>query len=299
MLICSPLRQIRLTPRTVRLIIKNKVPDFGTHVYRDPPMSALTNAIEILRCFSAARPDLSFADVMALTGKPKSSTSRLLRSLRECGLLEQDPHTRRYRPGLLTFELGRLHRAHDDLLALAERELRDVCARTGHTGYIAVLDGFEQVVLRIAPGSNPLRVVNPPGQRTPALMTSNGRAMLARLSDTDIRARVPTPYPKLPRNSPQSFTELMARLNEIRRTGVSDAADESIEGVGSQGFALASGETGELIGIAISYSVQATTADERAQVRRELDAMAAKLGRLTGDLLLGADGPARTGAIGR
>lgn len=67
-----------MTPRTVRLIIKNKVPDFGTHVYRDPPMSALTNAIEILRCFSAARPDLSFADVMALTGKPKSSTSRLL-----------------------------------------------------------------------------------------------------------------------------------------------------------------------------------------------------------------------------
>ena len=69
-------------------------------------MSALTNAIEILHCFSSARPDLSFADVMTLTGKPKSSTSRLLRSLRDCGLLEQDPHTRRYRPGLLTFELA-------------------------------------------------------------------------------------------------------------------------------------------------------------------------------------------------
>src|SRR5215831_2315174 len=173
-------------------------------------MSALTNAIQILRCFSTRRPDLSFADVMALTGKPKSSTSRLLRSLRDCGLLEQDAHTRRYRPGLLTFELGRLHRAHDDLIGTAERELREVCARTGHTGYIAVLDGFEQVVLRIVPGSNPLRVVNPPGHAT-----SNGRAMLARLSDDDIRARVPTPYPKLPRNSPQNFGQLMARLNEI------------------------------------------------------------------------------------
>ena len=70
-------------------------------------MSALTNAIDILRCFSTSRPDLSFADVQVLTGKPKSSTSRLLRSLRDCGLLEQDPHSRRYRPGLLTFELGR------------------------------------------------------------------------------------------------------------------------------------------------------------------------------------------------
>jgi DNA-binding IclR family transcriptional regulator len=262
-------------------------------------MSALTNAIEILRCFSTARPDLSFADVMALTGKPKSSTSRLLRSLRDCGLLEQDAHTRRYRPGLLTFELGRLHRAHDDLIDTAERELREVCARTGHTGYIAVLDGYQQVVLRIVPGSNPLRVVNPPGQRTPALITSNGRAMLARLSDADIHARVPTPYPKVPRNSPQNVTQLMARLDEIRRTGVSEAADEAIEGVGSQGFALASGETGELIGIAVSYSVQATTAAERAHVRRELGALAEKLQRMTGDPMGQVASPLRTGTSSR
>ena len=261
-------------------------------------MSALTNAIEILRCFSTKRPDLSFADVQVLTGKPKSSTSRLLRSLRDCGLLEQDPHTRRYRPGLLTFELGRLHRAHDDLIALAERELRDVCARTGHTGYIAVLDGHEQVVLRIVPGSNPLRVVNPPGQRTAAIITSNGRAMLARLSNEDIRARVPLTYPAVPRNSPQSFGQLIARLNEIRSTGISEAADEAIEGVGSQGFALASGETGELIGIAISYSVQATTEIERANLRREIAATADKLRRITGDPL-GQALELRTGTASR
>src|SRR5262249_48779934 len=174
-------------------------------------------------------------------------------------------------------------------------ELRAVCSRTGHTGYIAVLDGCEQVVLRIVPGSNPLRVVNPPGQRTPALTTSNGRAMLARLSDDDIRARVPVPYPKLPRTSPQNFRQLMDRLNEIRRTGVSEAADESIEGVGSQGFALASSETGELIGIAVSYSVQATTAAERANVRSELGALADRLRRMTGDPLGQIAPPLRTG----
>jgi DNA-binding IclR family transcriptional regulator len=148
-----------------------------------------------------------------------------------------------------------------------------------------VLDGYQQVELRIVPGSNPLRVVNPPGQRTPAIITSNGRAMLARLSDDEVRRRVPADYPKVPRNSPQNFAELIARLNEIRLTGVSDAADEAIEGVGSQGFALAGGDTGELIGIAISYSVQATTEAERANVRRELGAMADKLRRITGDPL--------------
>jgi DNA-binding IclR family transcriptional regulator len=91
----------------------------------------------------------------------------------------------------------------------------------------------------------------------------------------------------------------MARLNEIRQTGVSEAADEAIEGVGSQGFALASSETGELIGIAVSYSVQATTAAERAAVRRELGAMADKLRRMTGDPLGQAAPPLRTAAASR
>lgn len=258
-------------------------------------MSALTNAIEILRCFSMERPNLSFADVMALTGKPKSSTSRLLRSLRDCGLLEQDPHTRRYRPGLLTFELGRLYRAHDDLIGMAECELRQVCARTGHTGYIAVLDGIEQIVLRVVPGSNRLQVVNPPGQRAPAMATSNGRAMLARLPDAEIRARVPPRFPALPGNAPRSFAELMARIAEIRRTGDSETVEESLQGVGSQGFALAGAETAELVGIAISYSVQATTIEERQRVRQELRAMAERLGRMTGDPLLGSPQALLTG----
>src|SRR6478672_777667 len=118
-------------------------------------MSALDNAIEILRCFAPHQPEISNADVIRLTGKPKSSTSRLLRQLKECGLLEQDALPRRYRPGLLVFELGRLHRTQNDFVALAEQRLRAVCAKTGHTGYISVLDGAEQVVLRVVPGSNP------------------------------------------------------------------------------------------------------------------------------------------------
>ena len=181
-------------------------------------MSALDNAIEILRCFSAHRPEIGNADVIRLTGKPKSSTSPLLRQLKECGLLEQDALTRRYRPGLLLFELGRLHRTQNDFVAAAEARLRAVCARTGHTGYIAVLDGAEQVVLRVVGGSNPLQVVTPPGVRAPAFATSNGRAMLARLSDAEIRGRLPKRLPAISPSAPQSLAALMVRIAEIRRT---------------------------------------------------------------------------------
>src|SRR5258707_1594237 len=131
-------------------------------------MSALDNAIEILRCFAPHQPEISNSDVIRLTGKPKSSTSRLLRQLRECGLLEQDAVTRRYRPGLLVFELGRLHRTQNDFVALAEQRLRAACAKTGHTAYIAVLDRADQVVLRVLPGFNPPHVLALTSVSTPA-----------------------------------------------------------------------------------------------------------------------------------
>src|SRR5258708_19331229 len=160
-------------------------------------MSALDNAIEILRCFSEQKPEIGNADVIELTGKPKSSTSRLLRQLRDCGLLEQDAVTRRYRPGLLLFELGRLHRTQNDFVTATEQRLRAVCAATGHTGYIAVLDGAEQVVLRVVTGSNPLQVWTPPGVRAPASATSNAPPILPRLTDPQSRARPPQPLPAL------------------------------------------------------------------------------------------------------
>ena len=246
-------------------------------------MSALDNAIEILRCFSPHQPEISNADVIRLTGKPKSSTSRLLRQLRECGLLEQDALTRRYRPGLLLFELGRLHRTQNDFVATAEQRLRAVCARTGHTGYIAVLDGAEQVVLRVVAGSNPLQVVTPPGARAPAFATSNGRAMLARLSDADIRGRLPKPLPSISPSAPRNLTGLMARIAEIRCTGYSESSNESLPGVGSLGFALTRRDTTETIGVALSYPSHLTPAAERARLWQMLRAIAIELGRLFDD----------------
>jgi DNA-binding IclR family transcriptional regulator len=234
-------------------------------------MSALDNAIEILRCFAPHQPEISNADVIRLTGKPKSSTSRLLRQLKECGLLEQDALTRRYRPGLLVFELGRLHRTQNDFVALAEQRLR------------SVLDSAEQVVLRVVPGTNPLQVVTPPGVRAPAFATSNGRAMLARLSDADIRARMPKPLPAISPSAPRNLTALMARIAEIRRTGYSEASNESLPGVGSLGFALTRRDTNETIGVAVSYPSQLTSAEERAKLWQALRAMAVDLGRLFDD----------------
>jgi len=146
-----------------------------------------------------------------------------------------------------------------------------------------VLDGAEQVVLRVVPGSNPLQVVTPPGVRAPAFATSNGRAMLARLSDADIRGRLPKPLPAISSSAPRNLAGLMARIAEIRRTGYSEASNESLPGVGSLGFALTRRDTNETIGVAVSYPSHLTSTEERAKLWQALRAMAVDLGRLFDD----------------
>jgi DNA-binding IclR family transcriptional regulator len=126
-------------------------------------------------------------------------------------------------------------------------------------------------------------VVTPPGVRAPAFATSNGRAMLARLSDVDIRGRLPKPLPVISPSAPQDLAELMARVAEIRRTGYSESSNESLPGVGSLGFALTRRDTHETLGVAVSYPSHLTTAEERARLWQALRAMAVELGRLFED----------------
>jgi hypothetical protein len=107
--------------------------------------------------------------------------------------------------------------------------------------------------------------------------------MLARLSDADIRARMPKPLPAISPSAPRNLTALMARIAEIRRTGYSEASNESLPGVGSLGFALTRRDTNETIGVAVSYPSQLTSTEERAKLWQALRAMAVDLGRLFDD----------------
>src|SRR5581483_2715741 len=118
---------------------------------------------------------------------PKSSVSRLLRAMREAGLLTGAGESG-YRLASLVFEIAHAHRQNSVLMDLADRELRAICAATRHTGYISILDGAEVLVLRMFPGREALRVVTPLGSRAAAFATANGRALLARLSDDQVRA---------------------------------------------------------------------------------------------------------------
>ncbi len=229
-------------------------------------MSILDAAADVLRCFRPDRLELTVTDVVALRGAPKSSTSRLLRAMRDAGLLETVGDTKRYRPGILLFELGQSYRAGSTLVARAHEVVSGIVDRVGHTGYVSVRDGLDVMGLTYVAGRNVLRVGTPVGRRLPLTASATGRTLLARLSDAEVRALFPGDLPQPSPRAPRTLDELIERLDGVRRDGFAESDGEANPGVGALACAVGDPSTGEIVSLCITYPQSTVTEAERLQI---------------------------------
>ena len=81
---------------------------------------------------------LAVGELAAVTGLPKSTASRLIGSLERAGLLQRAGLRGGLRPGPVLLRFAQRGIAGDDILALAEPELRHLAALSGETVNLAV-----------------------------------------------------------------------------------------------------------------------------------------------------------------
>lgn len=228
---------------------------------------------------------LTVTDVVDALGWPKSSASRLLKQMLECGLLERDMQTRAYRPALMILELSHQVRGATPMLTRMEQALQALVQETGHTGYISVLDdsGRDVIVLRVHHGTHPLRMVTWPGHRSPAAATSTGRSLLARSDDAALAERFAQAVQTTSPNAPQTRGELFARLAQVRRQGWSLALDEALPGVGSLSCSVSDPTSGETLAFCLSFPATLGQAEFLDALAQRLVGHAQAIGRAAGD----------------
>ncbi|MFC4273917.1 IclR family transcriptional regulator [Achromobacter aloeverae] len=248
-------------------------------------MSILDSATDVLRLLARSGRDLTVTDVVNGLDVPKSSASRVLKQMMECGLLERDVRTLAYRPSLLMLELSHQVRASSSTLDRMEEALQSLVQETGHTGYISVLDetGRHVVVLRVRHGSHPLRVVTWPGHRSLAVAVSTGRTLLARLPDDALARVYGKDYPSVPDRAPASLPALLERLEQVRRDGWSIAIDEALPGVGSISCSVADPDSGETLAFCLSFPSPQEDPDFVAALTQRLVGHARAIGRAARD----------------
>jgi DNA-binding IclR family transcriptional regulator len=246
-------------------------------------MSILLTAGSVLRCFGTDRTELTVTEVAALTGMAKSTASRVLRTMRESGLLDAVGTSKRFRPGVLLIEVGLLYRLGSTLLAAADRAVAELVEEFGHTGYLSVREGREVLGITYHQGRTLIRVGTPIGRRLPADGSATGRALLARLDDTSVRALYAPGFTPASPNSPQTLEALLESLQHVRHTGLARSHDEASAGI--EGLAVAVGNplTGEDMALCVVYPLSAASPQMRADITAALVRQARHVAMAFGD----------------
>lgn len=195
--------------------------------------SPVKSADRVLQIFElvATRGPQTFSEVVAALGLPASSTHNLLKTLASRRYLLLDPGDRRYRLGPRLWEVAQAYAANDPLPRLAQPIMDRVVARTGETVQLARLDGVENVYLAISESPQPMKLVSAVGKRLYAHATGLGKALLAGLSDDEVRRRFGRS--ELPRFTPNTISDLDALLKalaEVRARGYATDREEYVIG---------------------------------------------------------------------
>ena len=242
-------------------------------------VASLEHIVNVLRCFADGRASMTLTEAGRELGLQLSTLSRLLRAMRDAGLLEDADAGRGYRVGLMVTELAEASRREHTLRARASAAVRRLCDRLGYTGYVSALRGTDMVGLVHHLGHNPLQVGVALGGLLPADACATGRAMLALMGDDAVRALLRGEVSRATPQSPVDFDDLLQRLALVRRQGWAESRDEAGKGVGALAVAVRDARSGERLSLCMTYPLAVLEKHERAlaiemllQARHELDA---------------------------
>jgi DNA-binding IclR family transcriptional regulator len=204
-------------------------------------------AMQVLLEFARDRPELAVSELAERLHMHKSVVSRIAASLREWGMLEQNPVTGRLRIGPAAFRIGTLFSQRTALTDLAMPMLADLVRVTGHSVHLSVLDGLHMLVIGTIESPSALRVIMRVGDQRHLHTTAGGKLFLA-LSGPDLfdAAFRATKFKSLTPKTISSRETLLRSLTHIREEKLARNGGENTPGAGAVAAPVMS-DTGQVL----------------------------------------------------
>lgn len=223
--------------------------------------------------FLAAQPDpVPLERLATALDLPRSTAYHLVNAMIEQGFVTHIAEERRYCLGVAAFEVGIGYARQAPLQRIAHRPLAALVDRIRHSAHLAVPHGRDvlYVLEERAPGQAPL--VTDVGVRLPAHLTASGRAILAALPASQVRALYPDKTAFVDRHGrgPQSLRALRSVLSETRRRGYATEDGEVTPGFASVAVAVLDHNGTPIGGIATTYESR-----EQVDLERLVEAVSA------------------------
>lgn len=238
--------------------------------------------LELLKAVGEAGRPVSLGEVCAMTGLPKSTAFKYLRTLRECGFLSHDPQTDTYQVGIAVWQLGRLSGTTKAVREMAAPLMRKLGERFDETVNLGVLEDTDVVYVEIVESSHALQTKARLGGADPAYTTALGKAILAVLPADEWRSHVP---PRLTARTPRTISTVAAlerELDAIRRHGYAVDREETDVGVVSVAAPVLGGDATVVGAIGLSAPTTRLSKKREREVAVEVVATAGTCSELLG-----------------
>lgn len=251
-------------------------------------LKSIHKAVELLRLLAVPPHEVSVAQAARAAGMTTSTASRILAALRAGDLVDQDPLSRRYRPGVLALQLASGFQRGFDILDRVQQTMAELVQVTRHTAWVGILAGNDVVVLKTLQGAYPVRFGVEPGRRLPAHAAAMGKALLALKADEEIRRMcaeglLDTPaHARTPRTI-ATPAALLAELALIRRRGYAESNQELFEGIKAVATAFAGPHGESPVALSISYPLVSVAESGDAAIIATLLEHARRIGQRIGD----------------
>lgn len=201
----------------------------------DETARSATNVLRLVLMLGE-RGRLRVTDVAEEFQVAPSTAHRLLAALAQCGFAVQ-AENRTYAPGPAYVRLRMPASRPEALVALAGPYLAQLSAATGETTHLMVRDGKTVRFIHSVDGTAALRVASRTGAVIPAHLTSGGKALLAQMSEDQVREMYATGFPG-GGNDRVSIENLLLELKGIRERRIAENIEESEPGISAMGIAF-------------------------------------------------------------
>lgn len=215
----------------------------GQHGATLPRVRAVSRAIGILRAFSADRPFLALNEIVRATGLDAGTSRRILVTLRDEGMVYQDPASGLYSASTGLLDLARAVPRTLTLAGLVERRLTRLAEDSQTTVYLSVRSGDEALCVSRVNGGRAIEVRWWAVGETRAFNRGTGpRVLLAHLPEAD-RERIVAGSLGLDKRAAE---DLRRELAGIIESGFSIKHDEIAAGISAMAVPLMD-ETGAIL----------------------------------------------------
>jgi DNA-binding IclR family transcriptional regulator len=188
---------------------------------------SVARALAILNLLASRAEPLGVREIARQLDLAPSIAQRLIKTLARDGFLEQIGTTLRYAIGYKAFQVGNtfvaqtnLHSAVlPELYALADQQIN---------AFLGVMRDASIVYLATVQSSGPVAINHRPGAQTHLHSTAMGKALLAEMSNDEIRTLLSrSPLPRLTPKTKISVAQLLTELEMSRQQGYSVSEEEN------------------------------------------------------------------------